>query len=131
VLLRAGRDLPTVRLEDIARSFSAPVDPGKFIATVPARTWVQIKIPLREFKIASIFGFESNRTGKIVFGHKGTDAVEHLLIIDEIKIDDSSSSASAPFEADSRLAVPQNVSATGYERHIDRGLSVPQTSIVT
>jgi hypothetical protein len=114
-------DLPSIRLLDSAENFSAPLKLGNFVKAMPAREWIQIGIPLREFKTGSIHTFQPNQTIKIIFNQNAADGAEHSLIVDEIKIDDSSSSVAAgdAFKPTSSLSAPQNVSAKGYERHID------------
>jgi exo beta-1,2-glucooligosaccharide sophorohydrolase (non-reducing end) len=115
----AASDLPDIRLLDVARNFSAPLNLGKFAQGIPAHQWVQVKVPLREFTTGSIRPFNPNLTTKIVFGQHVADGAEHSLIIDEIRIDDSSSAASDALKLESSLPVPQNVAAKAYERHID------------
>ncbi len=80
---------------------------------------MQVAIPLHEFPTSSIHAFQANRTAKIVFGQNAADASEHSLIIDEIKIDNSTAAAGDTSEIASSLPAPQNVSAKGYERHVD------------
>lgn len=114
----AGRDLPVILLRDSGGNFSAPLELGKFVKEIPAGKWVRVGIELSEFKTGSIHDLEGGRTAKIVFGQNAADGVEHNLIIDEITFDERA----ATVEGESRataLAAPQNVSATGYERHID------------
>jgi len=113
----AAADLPTIRLEDTGRKFSGPQPLGKFVDRIPEKKWIQIRIPQRELTTGSIHQFEANRTAKIIFGQGTADSTEHTLIIDEIRIDDSTAAAAA--DAQSTLPAPQNVSAKGYERHID------------
>jgi exo beta-1,2-glucooligosaccharide sophorohydrolase (non-reducing end) len=112
----AAADLPSIRLQDTGRNFSRPQPLGKFVEGIPEKKWVQIRISLQEFTTGSIHQFESNRTGKIIFGQGTADSKEHTRIIDEIKIDDSTAAAAADAQ---NLPAPKNVSAKGYERHID------------
>lgn len=115
----AAADLPQLRLEDVDRGFSAPLDLGNFAQSIPAGRWVQVAIPLRELKTGSIHPFHPNETTKIIFGQKASDGEAHSLIVDEIKIDDSSSAAGNAFKPNSDLPAPQNLAAKAYERHID------------
>ena len=112
-------DLPQVRLADANQNFSSPLAIGKFLKAVPTRKWVQVGIPLRGFRTDSIRAFQPNRTIKIVFGQNTADGAEHSLIIDEMKIDDSTAAANEAVETPSILPAPRNVSAIGYERHVD------------
>ncbi|HTR25891.1 MAG TPA: glucoamylase family protein [Terriglobales bacterium] len=111
--------LPVIRLQDSSRNFSAPLKLGHFVKQIPAHGWIQVAIPLREFKTDSIHPFHSNDTAKIIFSQNSADEKDHSLIIDEIKIDDSSTASNAELKPDSALPVPQNVEAKAYERHID------------
>lgn len=115
----AASDLPSIRLLDASRNFSASLNLGDSVKAIPAQQWVQVAIPLREFKTDSIHAFQPSQTVKIIFGQNSADGAEHSLIIDEIKIDDSSAAASEAFHPAPSLPAPQNVAAKGYERHID------------
>src|SRR6266567_1262710 len=107
----AATDLPFIRLEDTGRSFSSPQPLGKFVDGIPEKKWIQIRIPLREFTSGSIHQFEANRTAKVIFGQGTADSTEHTLLIDEIKIDDSTAAAAG--DVQSNLAAPPNVSVFG------------------
>src|SRR6202042_1820001 len=87
---------------------------AKFSGALPAGRWVHVKIPLRDFATASIHLLETNHLGKLIFSQASADAAPHILIIDQITIEDSRIGA-----ARSALPAPQEVTATGYERHID------------
>ncbi|HUK48004.1 MAG TPA: glucoamylase family protein [Terriglobales bacterium] len=113
-----GDDLPLVRLSDANQNFSLPLALGKFQSRIPARKWLQIPIPLSAFRSGSIRSFQPNRTARILFSQSAADDQEHTLIIDDVKIDAAVAAASVSGEAAS-LPAPQNVTARGYERHID------------
>src|SRR6202050_140733 len=106
--------LPLVRIEDISENFSGPLPLAKFSGALPAGRWVQVKIPLRDFATASIRPLHANHLGQLIFSQSFADAAPHILIIDQITIEDSRHGA-----AKSALPAPQQVTATGYERHID------------
>ena len=114
----AGQNLPAIQLQDTGRNFSAPWDLGKFVKDVPSRKWIQVRIPLDKFKTGSIHAFEPERTERIVFSQGLADGIEHVLLIDEITIDDATAAAAGVSEA-TALPAPRNVSAKGYERHVD------------
>ena len=92
----AAGDLPLVRLEDVARNFSAPLHLGEFVEELPAGKWVQIKIPLSRFTTASIHPFSAQNLRLIVFSQGAEDGAKHSLVIDEIRID----SAEAAHDSD-------------------------------
>lgn len=114
-----GADLPAIRLQDASRNFSAPLNLGEFAPSIPARHWIQVAIPLRKFMTDSIHPFLANRTTTIIFGQNAADDVDHTLIIDEIKIDDSSAGAGNSFALNSSLPSPRSLAAKAYERHVD------------
>lgn len=107
-------DLPLVRIEDVSKNFSGPLPLARFSGVVPAGQWIHVKIPLRDFARASIRPLEANHLGGLIFSQSSADAAPHTLIVDEITIE-ASQKAAAP----RRLAAPEELTATGYERHID------------
>ncbi len=114
----AARDLPVIRLLDSNRNFSAALDPAKFVSTIPAKKWVQVRIPLSGFTTGSVYAFDPNRTAKIIFSQNASDDTEHTLLIDEVTIDDAEAAALVTAES-AALPAPQNASAKPYERHVD------------
>lgn len=113
----AGDKLPLIRLSDANQNFSRALEIGKFQSSIPARKWVQVGIPLSVFRTGSIHSFEPNSSERVIFSQNAADGAEHTLIVDDFKID----AARAPMNraADGSLPAPQNVSARGYERHVD------------
>jgi len=109
-------DLPFIQLEDETHDFTAPIKLDGLAGDVPAKKWVQIRLPLSEFSTASIHPFQAKQLHSIHFGQSETDDAPHTLIIDEIKIDDSGAASPVTSEAP---PTPQNVKAKGYDRHID------------
>src|SRR6267154_5046458 len=109
-----AKDLPLIRVLDNRRNFSAPLKLGLFRSAIPARRWVQIKIPLARFSSASIEALEPHHLKSIVFSQDASDGVSHTLVIDEIRIDGAERAAS-----EKALVTPGNVRAKGYERHVD------------
>jgi exo beta-1,2-glucooligosaccharide sophorohydrolase (non-reducing end) len=106
--------LPLVRIADISENFSGPLLLSEFSGALPAGRWVHVKIPLRDFATASMRPLEANQLGKLIFSQSSADAAPHILIIDQITIEGSRNGA-----ARSALPAPQEVTATGYERHTD------------
>jgi hypothetical protein len=107
-------DLPLVRIEDVSKNFSGPLPLARFSGAVSAGQWVHVKIPLRDFASASIRPLEANHLGGLILSQSSADAVPHTLIVDEITIESSQGVAAA-----GRLVAPKDLTATGYERHID------------
>jgi exo beta-1,2-glucooligosaccharide sophorohydrolase (non-reducing end) len=107
-------DLPTVELQDESYNFSVRVKLD-LRGDLPAHTWTQVKIPLTEFATESLRPFDPRRLHSVYFAQSVTDDTPRTLIVDEIKIDEivpAISEEAAP-------PAPQNLRATGYDRHID------------
>jgi exo beta-1,2-glucooligosaccharide sophorohydrolase (non-reducing end) len=112
-------DLPLVHLSDSNEQFSKPLRLERFVKDLPAKRWVQVRIPLQEFESGSLHWFQPKRTDKVVFVQGAPDSADHTLIVDEIKIDKTVDSTRDVSKSDSNLPAPRNVSAEGYERHVD------------
>lgn len=81
-------DLPFVQLEDEQNDFTVPVMLDGIVGDLPAKRWVQIRLPLSDFATASIHPFQSHALHSVYFGQSAADDTPHTLIIDEMKIDD-------------------------------------------
>ena len=123
----AGTDLPLILLAnsrgglqvaEFPGSFTEALPLGKYIREIPAGRWVQIHIPLGDFESASIYPFESRFLVNIIFHQGRADGIPHTLIVDEIRIDNEAAYKTG-MPASGNLAVPQNVRAKGYDRHIE------------
>jgi hypothetical protein len=126
-----GRALPEIRIIDTNSQFSHALKLREFIGDLPANRWTQIKIPLAEFPTASIHDLDPNLLESIVFSQDEPDKTPHTLLIDEIKVDTDSATASSTASAagttsststpshSQNLPSPPNLKATAYERHID------------
>jgi exo beta-1,2-glucooligosaccharide sophorohydrolase (non-reducing end) len=111
--------LPLIQISDTGHNFSILLPLGKFIPSLAPGKWVQVQIPLEEFKTGSIHELQRQRVNKVVFAQNQSDSTEHTLIVDELAIDDRSVASSASPGSASSLPAPQNVRAKGYERHVD------------
>lgn len=112
-------DLPFLQLEDEQHDFTAPLKLHSATDEIPAKHWFQIRMPLSEFQTASIHPFHPSQLHSLHFSQSEPDNAEHILIIDEIKIDDKSMSSPVSTEIRSVPRAPHNVQAKGYDRHID------------
>lgn len=112
-------DLPVVQLEDEEHDFTAPVKLDGFSGDVPAKRWLQIRMPLSEFETASVHPFQAHKLHSIYFSQGAADDSPHTLIIDEVKIDDRSAATPVGDDVRSPPRSPKNVQAKGYDRHID------------
>src|SRR6267142_1230090 len=118
-------DLPLIVLSDtreglqvaeLPGSFTQPLPLGKFSGDLPAGRWVQVRIPLSEFRSASIYPFKPQYLQNIVFLQGRADGVRHTLILDEISVDDGLAQNKA---ASGSLPAPKNLQATGNDRHVE------------
>lgn len=118
-------NLPVLRILDTQRNFSAPLKLGEFLGDLPPNKWVRVKIPLQRFISASIHALSAHRLQSIIFAQGHPDGELHRLIVDEIEINNNIGSASTSHRNTGVPAVPLNLTAKGYERHVD--LSWDQT----
>jgi len=105
-----------LQVAELPGSFTEPLPLGKFAGDLPAGRWVQVRIPLSEFRTASIYAFQPQYLQNIVFLQGQADGVRHTLILDEIRVDDGSAQDKAPSDLP---PTPKNVEATGHDRHIE------------
>jgi exo beta-1,2-glucooligosaccharide sophorohydrolase (non-reducing end) len=118
----AAADLPSIVLStsreglqvaEFPASFTEPLPMGKEVGDIPAGKWILVRIPLSEFHSASIYEFRPPYMQNVVFHQGRADGVQHTLIVDEFRVGDDAPGSSAA------LAPPQNVHASGYDRHIE------------
>lgn len=78
---------------------------------LPAQTWVQIKVPLSIFfNDPTQTNINFAQTKAIIFGQNVADAVEHTLLVDEVRTFRSAAVIPNP---------PTNLSAIGYDSHVE------------
>ena len=119
----AAADLPQVMLSDARDSLQVATFPGSFTAAaplanfvdgdLPARRWVQVGIPFRELTSASVYEFHPERLQKVVFLQGRADGAAHVLIVDDVRVDDADRLRKAPV-----LVAPTKLQARGYDRHV-------------
>ncbi len=105
--------MPRLRLDDASGGFTAPLNLDELTPVIPVKKWFRINIPLKRFSAVSPHPFEPRKLKGIAFLQGAADAVEHVLTIDEIRMDSAQSARPVP------LVPPKHVQAKGYERHID------------
>lgn len=108
-----AENLPRLALRDKDGNFSHPLEIGAFAHDLPPGKWTRVRIPLNAFQTASIHPFEPHRLTALVFSQGAADETEHVLLIDDIRIEDD------PPKNETAPPAPQDVTAKGYERHID------------
>jgi hypothetical protein len=122
----AAADLPQVILSnnreglqvaEFPGSFTEPISLGKYAGDLAAGRWVQVKIPLADMRTASIYSFHPQQVQNVIFLQGRADGVQRTLLIDEVRMDDDPTGGNQDSAA--TLPAPQNVRATGYDRHIE------------
>jgi hypothetical protein len=118
-----AENLPKIFIKDLYGASTPPLILDKVINKIPAKEWIQVKIPL------SFFGpttreYQLNRMKTILFTQFIDDGFEHTIYIDDIKIDnDSSGNLKIPVS-------PHGLTAKPYERHIDLSWQLnPETNL--
>jgi len=103
-----------LQVAEFPAAYTDPLPMGKFSGDLPSGRWVRVRIPLAEFHSASVYQFRPEFARSVIFHQARADGVRRTLILDEIEIgDDPRNRAAIP------LPAPQNVRATGYDRHVE------------
>ena len=120
----AADDLPNIVLSDERTGLQVATFPGSFTVAqplasytggdLPAGRWVQVRIPMKELRSASVYPFHPERLQSVIFHQRRTDGAKHVLIVDDIRVGDEPAAGVA-----AALTVPDSVSARGYDRHVD------------
>jgi hypothetical protein len=106
-------DLPRLALRDAAGNFTQPLELSAETHDLKADSWTRVGIPLASFQTASVNPFQPHRLSTLIFIQGKADAVQHTLLLDDIRIEnDAPAHQAAP-------PTPLHVQAKGYERHID------------
>jgi len=107
-----NNDLPNIYLEDTGNQKTSPVNMGAFVDSIPMGQWQLVSMPLDTFyAVAGNANMSSIKT--IFYGQSTSDASEHTLFLDEIRMTSfGNSDTTAP-------AVPANLAAVGYDLHVD------------
>jgi hypothetical protein len=105
---------PNLTLNDEDHNFTEPLDLAPYFAKLRPGTWTRIAIPMRAFRSSTVRVLDPQRMVALVFSQGKADGLEHTLLIDDISIEDSRQLAARP-----PLPAVQEVTAIGYERHID------------
>jgi exo beta-1,2-glucooligosaccharide sophorohydrolase (non-reducing end) len=103
---------------DLPGRFTEPLPMGRFAGDLPAGRWTQVRIPLSEFRTASIYPFEPQYLRNVIFKQGEADGVPHTLVLDDVSIDDDIARADSG-ESAGVVSAPSNVRATGSDRHVD------------
>jgi exo beta-1,2-glucooligosaccharide sophorohydrolase (non-reducing end) len=85
---------------------------------------------MAELRTASIYAFRPEYLASVIFRQGRADGKRHVLIVDEIRVDDDGEARAAR-----ELRTPVKVTATGYDRHIvvrweDGGKDAPARYVI-
>jgi len=129
----AAADLPNVTLSDARGGLQVATMPGSFTAgeplasytgDLPAGQWVPVRIPFAKLRSASVYAFRPERLQSLIFHQGSADGKRHVLIVDDVRVDDPPGPDAAP----AALPIPDGVSAKGYDRHVDVQWQAPAES---
>ena len=114
---------PRLEVQDTSGVASAPVDLAGLAPDLPAKRWVQIRIPLQRFRSPAGAALDGRALIALTFLQGRPDGATHALVIDEIRVDGVAgrarvSSTGSP-SGGPQLAAPSGLRATGYDRHVD------------
>ncbi len=127
----AADDLPNVVLSDARGGLQVATMPGSFTVEeplgnytgdLPAGQWIPVRIPFAKLRSASVYQFRPERLQSVIFHQRRADGKKHVLIVDDIRIDD------VPPATTAQLPVPDAASAKGFDRHIDVQWQAPAES---
>jgi len=105
---------PNLTLNDEDRNFTEPLDLAPYFSRLRVGKWTRIAIPIRAFHSSTVRVLDPQKVVAVVFSQGKADDAEHTLLIDDISIEDSRQLA-----ARATLPAVGEVTATGYERHVD------------
>jgi hypothetical protein len=106
-------DLPLICLHDTANGFTEKLKLGEFAHALPAKKWTRVAIPIKRFTSVSVHPFQPDKTNTVILIQGATDAQPHMLLLDDLRIENASEqNAPAP-------SAPKNLHATGYEKHVE------------
>jgi len=108
----ASINLPVIYIEDVNNNKTPKVNIADYKGNLIAQNWERISIPLDVFK-SNPGSADLTKIKTIFFGQSKSDAVNHILYLDEIRMISKINTDNTP------PAVPQNIEAKGFDRHID------------
>ena len=117
----AAADLPRIVLSNTSEglrvaqypgSFTEALPLGQFSGDIPAGRWVEVQIPFSAFRTTAVYEFHPEHLQNITFLQGRADGARHVLLLDEIRVDNNVATSLAP-------TAPQNIRSTSYDRHID------------
>lgn len=107
---------PNLTLHDEDHNFTEPLNLGPYLSALRAGKWTRVEVPIRAFRTYGVRTLDSQRIVAVVFSQGKADGQEHTLIVDDISIE-----SSRELTNHAELPTVRNVTATGYERHVEVG----------
>lgn len=107
----AAANLPLLYLEDLSNQKTDKVKMSDYIGDIPANEWYNIRFPLQPFK-DNPGNADLTRIKTIFYGQDVADGNVHTLYLDEIRMVSGQNTDTTP------PAIPDNIAATGYEKHV-------------
>ena len=108
----AAAELPRIAFADLEKNHTAPLALGAFTASLPARHWTRVCVPLDRFAKASLDNFNPRHLTEMVLSQGAADGKPHTLYVDDIRIENDEGLSAAP-------KPPTHLEARGYEQHVD------------
>jgi len=107
----ASANLPLLYLEDLSNQKTDKIKMSAYIGDIPTDVWYNVRFPLQPFKDHP-GDADLTRIKTIFYGQDVADGVAHILYLDEIRMVSGQSTDTTP------PAVPENLAASGYEKHV-------------
>lgn len=117
--------LPRMELRDAQGGFTHTLALAEFATHLQTGKWNRIEIPLTQFKTASVHPFDPHRPVAIVFSQGESDNRPHTMFVDDVTFEAAGSSATS-----SKPEPVSDVTAKGYERHVDINWKEPKNPTV-
>jgi len=108
----ASANLPLLYLEDnVSNNKTDKIKMSDHIGDIPDGVWYNVRIPLQPFK-DNHANADLSRIKTLFYGQDVADTTAHIMYLDEIRMVSGQNTDSTP------PTIPENVSASGYEKHI-------------
>lgn len=109
----SSANLPKIFMEDVSNTKSIFLSISDYHGDLAAGAWTRINIPMSGF-LSSGDGVDYTKIKTIGFAQGVSDAAEHSLLVDNMRVFKGSGTAPP-------VAAPSNLTAEGYEYHVELG----------
>jgi len=104
-------NLPLLYLEDLSNNKTDKIKMSDHIGDIPDDVWYNVRIPLQPFK-DNHANADLSRIKTLFYGQDVADTTTHIMYLDEIRMVSGQNTDTTP------PAIPESLSASGYEKHI-------------